>query len=182
MNNIVQLNELMNKKLFAILDIFLESSNQEYSSSEIRKKTKLSKATLAKWLSYLKKNNLLELRIIGRTNLYKTNNKFVIISYLKILNNLTKLLYITKLAEKYLCEIYIYGSVARGEDTEKSDIDLLIIADEHEKEILKDVNEYAKKIKREIKPQIFTKFEWMEMGKKDIAFYERVEKDKIKLT
>lgn len=41
--------------------------------------------------------------------------------------------------------------------------------------------ENFKKINKGIRVKIFSKQEWSLMAKKDPAFYERVEKDKVKL-
>lgn len=38
-----------------------------------------------------------------------------------------------KIKSKYIQQIILYGSVARGEDNEDSDIDILIITDNYEK-------------------------------------------------
>lgn len=182
MNKIVQLNELMRGKVFELLTIFMNFPTKEFSTKEVRKKTKMSKATLAKWLAYLVKNNFLQLKRVGATKLYKLERENVIVRYFKILINISKLQILKKLADKYRCEVFLYGSSARGEDTEKSDFDLLIISDQYKQEIMNKVIKYEKKLDRKLKTQTFTKEEWAGMGRKDPAFYERVEKDKIRIS
>jgi len=182
MNQSVQLSELMKGKVFKILTVFLNFPTKEFSTNEIRKKVGLAKATLAKWLSYLRTNNLLQLKKVGATKLYKLEKDNMIIKQLKLLLNLTKLQILKKLINKYQCEIYLYGSSARGEDTEKSDIDLIVIADTNKQKIENAIQRYEKIIYRKLNTQVFDKAEWAEMERKDKAFYERVEKDKIRIS
>ena len=46
-------------------------------------------------------------------------------------------------------------------------------------DIIADIGKASEKIKRQIKAEIFSYLEWSQVAKKDRAFYERVEKDKI---
>jgi len=181
MNKSVQLNELIKSKAFRILEIFMRFPSKEFSTNEIAKKTKFSKATLAKWLSFLKNSNLLELKKIGAAKLYKLNKDAVIVRYLKILQSLFNLRFLKNTAEEYNCEIFLFGSVARGEENEKSDIDLLVISDKYKEAIVKEIQKYENILGKKLKLQVFDKSEWAEMERKDKAFYERVEKDKIKI-
>ena len=81
-------------------------------------------------------------------------------------------------ARKFDCDIYLYGSLSRGEDVENSDVDLLVIGEANEPDIVKEIKS---KINRETKIQIFSRMEWSQLERRDRAFYERVERDKIKL-
>ena len=77
-------------------------------------------------------------------------------------------------------EVYLFGSAARGEDTTDSDYDVLVIG-KIPKQVLHDHISRLKS-KRQVKPVVFTPLEWSAMRTKDPAFYERVEKDKVKLS
>jgi len=87
---------------------------------------------------------------------------------------------LNNLKEKEL-EIYLYGSASRGEDTEKSDIDILIIGKTKRSEIVDFIENISKNIKKRISFTVFSPVEWSMMRKKDKAYYERIEKDKIRL-
>jgi predicted nucleotidyltransferase len=78
-------------------------------------------------------------------------------------------------------EIYLYGSCARGENIGDSDIDLLIIGKIKRKDIVDDIERFSKKLGKDINFKIFSDIEWAMMLKKDKAYYNRVEKDKIRL-
>jgi len=173
-----QLNELGNKNLLQLLQFFSMNPTQDFSYTSIRKKTKLAKATLAKWLSFLSSSNLIKMKRVGTTKLYSLNRDAIIIKYFKILNNIASLKILEETARKFDCDIYLYGSLSRGEDVENSDVDLLVIGEANEPDIVKEIKS---KINRETKIQIFSRMEWSQLERRDRAFYERVERDKIKL-
>lgn len=177
----VQLIELLgNKKLAEILAFFIRNSSIEISQIGLIKKTKIAKATVIKWANFLVKNNFLSYKKIGATKLYKLNNEDLIIKQLKIINTLIQLQELNILKDKNM-EIYLYGSSSRGEDTENSDIDLLIIGNIKRNEIIDLIGDLSKKINKKINFNIFNRIEWSMMQKKDKAYYERVEKDKVRL-
>lgn len=177
----VQLIEILgNRKILNILLFFIKNPSIEISQTGLIKKTKIAKATAVKWLDFLVKNAFLRYKKIGVTNLYKLNNDNLIVKQLKIINTLTYLQDLNALKDKGI-EIYIYGSSSRGEDTEKSDIDLLVIGDIKRNEIINPIDNLSKKINKKINFNIFKNIEWSMMQKKDKAYYERVEKDNIRL-
>lgn len=179
MVNLIEL--LGNKSLAKLLDFFILNPTKEFSQTSIKKQTNLAKATLTKWLSRMEKEKLIQVKVIGVSKLYRLENGNILIRYLKILDNIIKLKEIEKLKKKYNIKIYLYGSAARGEDNEKSDIDLLIMGKIKKEDIVNEINKISDKINRKITFQIFNMLEWSNLSTKDKAFYERVEKDKIEL-
>ena len=176
----VKINELFgNKNLINIINFLIES-DEELSQTKIRNKIKMSKATLIKWLKYLEKNNFVNIKIEGVSKLYKLNKENTILKQFKILNNIIKIQELTNLIKNNI-KIYLYGSCARGEDSKESDVDLLIIGNIKRHEIIEEINKLSKKLNKKITLQIFSELEWVNLEKKDKAFYERVEKDKIKI-
>ncbi len=174
----VQFNELLgNRSIVLILDLFFKNTTKQLTQSEIRTRSKIAKTTLIKWLKYLVKADLIKISRIGNSNLYKLNMDNSLIKELKKIKNLIDISPLKKSAIN--SNFYIYGSCARGEDTEKSDIDLLILGDARKQDIIKDIDFLSKKLNRKISAQIFTKRDWLDLYKKDKAFYERVERDKI---
>ncbi len=169
---------LGNRKPMAILEHFMDSPSIELSQTEIISRLKLSKATAVKWLKALTGTGYLNLREIGPTNIYSLNRQSRTVKQLKILSTIARL-------EPFSipgCEIYLYGSAARGEDTEKSDIDLLIIGAKKPGDIVGKIERLSEKFGKPINFKLFTELEWSRLVKSDPAFYERVEKDKIQLT
>ena len=181
MKQIVQLNEILgNKKIIQILTFFINNDPIELSQLEIIKQIKIAKATAVKWLSFLIRNDLLKCKKIGVTNLYKLNSENQIIKQFKILETVIQLEELNKLKTKNI-EIYLYGSASRGENNKESDIDILILGKIQRNEIVNALDKLSKRIKRKISFTIFNHFEWSMLQKKDKAYYNRVEKDKVKL-
>lgn len=177
----VQLTEIFgNKKILRILQFFIDNSSIEVSQTELIGKTKIAKATAVKWLGLLVKDNFLLCKRIAVTNLYRLNNENLIVKQLKITNTLLQLQPLNKLKAKGL-EVYLYGSSSRGEDTEQSDIDILVIGNVKRSEIINLIDSISKNINRKISFNVFTGVEWSMMQKKDKAYYERVEKDKVRI-
>ena len=170
-----------NKKIMKILNYFLDNPSSEASQTEIRNKINLSKATAVKWMDFLVKNQFIDKKVIGVTNLYKLNQNNIINKELKRLLNLIKIRKIETIRKNFDCEVYLYGSSARGEDTKDSDIDILIIGDVKRQQIIKDIDRLSKEIKRKISFKIFSQMDWSQLARKDKPFFERVEKDKIRL-
>ncbi|MBW2981270.1 nucleotidyltransferase domain-containing protein [Candidatus Woesearchaeota archaeon] len=179
LNKMTQLNELFGEKNFVrLFFFFLEHPTSEVSQKELKEKLKMAKNTLIKWLDMLEKKEL----IVKKQKFpkkYILNRENSIIKHLKSLNNILKLEKIKELSKKRNIQIYLYGSSARGEDTEDSDIDLLVIGKTKKEDIIQDINLLSEKIKRRISISIFSPLQWSAMAEKDKAFYERVEKDKI---
>lgn len=179
MNHMMQLFELFTKKtVVKIMEFFMKNPSGEFYEAEIRGKIKIAKGSSLKWLKKLVEHNFLSRRTKGRLTLYRLNSENVLIKELKKLMLMSLLL--PDLKEVGGVEVYLYGSGARGEDREESDVDLLIIG-KRSKNIVDVIKKLEKKINRRVKVSFFTQLEWSRMSRKDPAFYERVEKDKIKL-
>lgn len=181
MNHNPQLDELFGKTPLRILLFFLSNPTGKFSQTELRKRIKLAKATATKWLKYLEDCNLVIVEKVSLIKLYRLNREITVIKYFKILYNLSIIAEIREIAYKFDCKAYLYGSAARGEDVEKSDIDILFIGKANKEQIIQEVNKLASIIKRQIKIEFFSEMEWSQMARKDPAFYERAEKDKIEI-
>lgn len=176
------LNKLLgNRSMIIILEFFISNSTKEISQTKIGIETNLTKATLSKFLRILKENNILNVKIEGVSKLYKLNNNKAVVRQLKILNTVINLNDIWQIKNKYNIRVYLYGSAARGENTEESDIDLLVIGNIRKEIIIKHVNDLSNKIKRKINIEVFSPLDWAGASKKDQSFYERVKKDMIEL-
>jgi predicted nucleotidyltransferase len=172
-----------NKNLNKLMFLFIGTPAKKFTQAEIRKFTDLSKRTVIKWLDALESYSFLKTEHIGRNILYYANLENPVMKQMKILINVSVLYELAvQVAKELEAEVYLYGSAARGEDTEKSDIDLLIIGDKVPRNaVMAKLALLEKQLERKISFQIFTSLEWSQAARKDKPFYERVEKDKIKL-
>ena len=73
---------------------------------------------------------------------------------------------------------YLFGSAARGEDTERSDIDVLVIGNEKKR---RDRALFAALGGERIKIVFFTPMEFSMLSRKDKPFYDAIERDKVRL-
>lgn len=166
-----------------LLLFFFDNASSEFYESQIRKRTGLSLGSVNKYLKLLAKENFLLLRRKGKMNFYRLNRENTAAKYLKISYNLSRPIVarLKEIGSKSGIRIYLYGSVARGEDDERSDWDLLVIGSVKMPELEKGLNPIRKASGKEIRVLAFTNREWLELPKKDIALYQRLEKDRIGL-
>jgi len=174
----VDIFELMGSKSTSrMLAYFLEAPKGRFYLAQLVKKTGLSKNSAIKALKELEKTGILSREELGKTVLYGLVRDDPVVKELK------KLLVIS-VASKAMkafavagCEAYLYGSAARGENDEKSDIDVLLLCDRKEKAVSR-----LNSIKDErIKPLIMTQMDYAALLRKDKPLYERIEKDKVRL-
>jgi len=178
----VQLIDLFGKRAaMKVLVFFLKNPKAELSQTDIMRKTGAAKATLTKWLAFLVKEDIMRVKRIGQSNLHHLNMENPIVKQMKILINLMDLSGLRALSKKYGADIYLYGSCARGEDSEESDADILVVGRVKKDLLIGDIRAVSEKTKRNIIPMIMSPVEWSMLSKKDPAFYERVEKDKVRI-
>lgn len=173
----VHIFELLSKKSISkVLIYFLEHPTKEIYAQQLENELKIARKSMFDGLSELLKAGVLEAKEVGRTKQYKLRKSSPLVRQLKILHTLDEIIPMLKKIKGTGIETYLYGSAARGEDTEKSDIDLLLIGDRPRSEVL------GKIMKKEnVKPVYMTYLEYANLARKDKAFYERIEKDKIRL-
>lgn len=173
----VQLIELIGRaKLVRIWRVFLDDPKQTFYQSHLFKAAKLAKATGIKWLRKLEDEGLIVVDRRGR-----------FLSYHLSANPLNKNMKIGMAIGSLMplsaiegAEVYLFGSAARGEDTPESDLDILVIGKIVKQDLYGHIARL--KLKKQVKPVVFTPLEWSAMRTKDPAFYERVEKDKVRIS
>ena len=171
----VHIFELLSKKSTSkVLQYFLGNPDQEIYATQLESRLKAAKKSILDALEDLSKQGLLNMREVGRIKQYRLNSERPIVRHLKILQNIDMLRPAVKKFKGRDLEIYLYGSCARGENTEKSDIDILILGNRQESiaGLISD---------RKIKPLYLSFLEYSNLARKDKPFYERIEKDKIRL-
>ena len=173
---------LGNKSRMKLISFLIRHPTKEYSQTELIQKTAITKATIIKQLNLLLKEDFIKLKKIGPTNIYRLDYNNIIVKQLKILDNIMLLKDVKKISEKYTLDISFYGSGARGEDIEDSDLDLLVIGKVWPNELVSDFGKLSQKIRRKISFKVFSLKHWILISKKDEAYYKRVEKDRIILT
>jgi predicted nucleotidyltransferase len=165
---------LENRICWRILKFFLNNPTREFYEKEIQQKTRAARASVSKWLHALENLGFISVTKRGRLKLHRLNRENPLVKQLKVLNTMSWL--VPKLeAFRDKGELYLYGSTSRGEDVEGSDMDILVIGKDRA------VVEKIKAIDERIKVSFFTPLEWAKLAHEDPAFYERVEKDRMRL-
>jgi len=134
-------------------------------------------------LDWLYSMHVVKRRIVGRTHLYSIDISNVLARHYKLLFSLHELSaakLVEELIERWpeISSIVLYGSVARGDDDAKSDIDILVIS---RKKIRVAGLRSERTLKRELTILSYTLPEWREKAKRDKVFYDRVIVDGIVL-
>ncbi len=159
-----------------LLNWFLGHPTAEVFEREAKEKARVSAGAANSGLAALAKGGFLLMERAGRMKFFRLNRENPRIKQMKITHTLSRP--VMEKLEKLRgpqARVFLYGSAARGEDVEESDIDILVVGEASLAALRKAVPD------KKVKFSLFTAREWADMRKKDPAFYERVEKDKKEL-
>lgn len=175
---------IFSAKCFQLLRVLLYKPGVKMYQKEIISQSALSPNTAVPLLDQLTNYGIITENTIAGTRFYSINEENSVLKQIKILVNVSDI-YESARDMSGDIELYLFGSAARGEDTADSDIDLLVIANVNTGERSK-LKEQIKKrlsgaLKREVNPVIFTPIEYSNLYNKEKAFYESIEKDKIRV-
>ncbi len=175
------LDVIKSRSAISLLEMFLSSPESEFYQSEVSKKSGLSRATSLKWLGKLVELNILLRSRKAKTVFYELNLENSVVKQLKILLNVAKIYGCLGEFRDTKAEVYLYGSVARGEDTKESDVDILILGKLDSGMKVRFAERAKKATGKEVKLLVLTPIEYSSLMRKDRIFYENVEKNKIRL-
>ncbi|MCX6664558.1 MAG: nucleotidyltransferase domain-containing protein [Euryarchaeota archaeon] len=122
------------KSKIKILRFLLDNDDHSYCLDDISKSTGISCGTVYPSLKELLEVRVITQRKVGRSILYIINKNHVLFPQIKELINFEKKSlqiiaeqFVDSLPKKDIIAVILFGSVAREEFNEKSDIDILII-------------------------------------------------------
>jgi len=158
-----------------IIKYFFEKPYEQIHLRELSRKTKTSVYATKITVDKLVKQNILLENRQGNLRVIKPNMENQFFKQLKIAYSIKKIIEsnIIKHLETNIpaiSHIILYGSTAKGEDDEKSDIDLLIIGQRK----MIDISKYQTKIGKEINLIIMRWSDWREQPKSNKAFYREI--------
>lgn len=157
---------------FKILELFIKKPYEKFYLREISRILTMSPMTVSRSLRLLTKEKLLKKEKSKNQILYQANLEYLPFKHLKIVYNLSwlerkKVMPFLKEKLPGLSSVVLYGSYAKGENDEKSDLDLLAIS-----AIKKDISfELSKKLGVDTSILNFTPVEWNDEAKKNRALY-----------
>lgn len=175
------LDAICSKSGIRLLRVFLFKPDIEIHQAEVIDRSGLSRMTATKFLKLFENNGILSESKKGDLKLYSINHGSPIIKQIKILVNITEIYECIKGLSGESTEVFLFGSAARGEDTDTSDIDLLVITGLDKQTIANTFERLKNNMSREINPIIYTSMEYSRLALTDKVFYDNFEKDKIRL-
>jgi uncharacterized protein len=155
-----------------VLNFFLENPYEEVYLRELAKMLNLSPSAVKKYVDLLVKENLAIDGKRANLRLLKANHDDLFYKHLKIAFNVKSLSTsgLIEFIEKEvtnISSIVLFGSMARGENDDKSDIDILVVG----KHKLLKLNNFEKNLNRNISVHIFSWSEWKKKSNTDQGFY-----------
>lgn len=170
-----------NVALRLLLSFF--DTNKKFYEKQVHERTGVSIGAVNKYLKLLSGEKYLLLEKQGKMNFFQLNRENPIVKHLKVSYSISLPIvpHLRAIGKKLGIQLYLYGSVARGEDDENSDWDVLIIGDVNINKVESEMLLLRKKSTKKISLSIFKKNEWLKLPEEDPALYERIEKDKIGL-
>ena len=166
---------LFNKASIKILAFLSKYPMSEFYEREIARKANVSVGAANQALKLLSENGLVIREKRGKMHFYKLNLKNPIVRQFKVLLNTIELNELINGIKGVSKKIVLFGSAATGEDTNESDIDLLIITNEKEK-IRKKITQLGKTLDRKLSPIVVNYNEFLKLKKENKALVKNIER------
>ena len=155
------------KACFAIARLIFNYPHKKFYIRELCKQTGFSTTSIVQGINVLEDYKLIKTKVNNVTNDLYANLNSEVYRHYKIIFNLYRLINynFTDILVKYFNSpecISIFGSFARGEDIEQSDIDILIVTSIHEpnnKEFSNFINFIEKEFNRKVNLHILKSLE-----------------------
>ncbi|MGI0047673.1 MAG: nucleotidyltransferase domain-containing protein [Nitrosotalea sp.] len=161
--------------------LFLNSSN-EFHASDIARKTGLAPSTITKEMPLIQNIGVVLRRTQGNLVFYKINKQSIIFEELKRIflkfEMLDDIIY-RDLPKEKIKYALIYGSFAKGTESQSSDIDLLVIGDVNEDALLRSISKIERTLGREINYLLWTEEEFLDRVEKKIPLIKEISKTPI---
>lgn len=173
----------------SVIKALLEYPEREWTLNDLSDESGVSKTTVWRAVSRLDDRGLVEKSKMGKTSVIKVRNK-------EVLGRIVEMAFaevkeMREIAEEYVEELkeidgvkscILFGSVARGTADLKSDIDVLILADEVE-EVEDEINLITNRVSSEksvqIMPDVMKESKFRNMEKHDANFSRKIEGEGI---
>ncbi|MBS1268512.1 MAG: hypothetical protein MAG458_01241 [Nitrosopumilus sp.] len=165
------------KTLIQLLKFLLLNQTQEYYLHELADKAGVSASTALRELNKIQPLNLITKSSQGHITYYKINRNCIIFEELKrifLKFELTDEIISKEIKKFNIKYALIYGSFARGTETETSDMDLLIIGDVNRHSILNSISELENTIGREINYILWTEKEFKEKVQENLSLLKNI--------
>jgi predicted nucleotidyltransferase len=163
-----------------VLRLFIGQPDKTYQISDVIRMAHSGRGAVQRELEKLTAAGILSLSISGKRKSYSANRQSPIFNelYRLILKTVGMVEPIRNALEPYRHDIdlaFVYGSVAKGTDTAKSDIDLIVFAhDTGYSEIYGALQKAEKILMRPVNPTVTTIEEWQDKFSEKNSFVRKV--------
>ena len=154
-----------------ILAFLCQNPQQSFYSGEIAEKASLSKGGTNQSLRELAHQGVLKTEKKGHMTFYSADLSSPSVRQFKILQNVAMLESIVYKLRPFADRVVLFGSCAKGEDTQESDIDLLVVSrdKDHIRSLIPET-----KAKRKIQLLLKTPQEYVILNSKEKVFSEEI--------
>ncbi|MFH1393939.1 MAG: nucleotidyltransferase domain-containing protein [Candidatus Micrarchaeota archaeon] len=171
--------------LVKVMKRILSNPAKRHSVRETAKLAGVSVNASKYSLDYMMKKGMLKLEKIGKTYQYQVDLDSYLARQWKVLFSLEELDHAGVVGRiigtgQSILSIILYGSTAIGQDDDKSDIDIIVIADSGQAG-KREIAALATGTRREINISVYSPGEWKKKAEADKIFYEHVIVDSIAL-
>lgn len=175
-------NLFRSKAQVLILKLLFLNSSSEFHANDMARRTGLAPSTISKEMPVIQNIGLTLRRTQGNLVFYKINNQSVIYNELKRIflkfEMLDKIIS-RDLPKEKIKYALIYGSFAKGTESQSSDIDLLVIGNVNEDALLRSISKTERTIGREINYLLWKEKDLMERVDKKIPLIKEISKTSI---
>ena len=165
-----------------LLVLYFTNPNRKYYLRELERMLNFSVGNIRRELIKLSKIGLFLSENKGNLVYYYLNQSYPLFKELKSIifktSGASKML--QNILEKFkgISQAFIYGSFAKGEEREDSDIDLLIIGKVDEDKLIEEIDKLERKLQREINYAIYEKEDFNKKKKEGNSFILDILKEK----
>jgi predicted nucleotidyltransferase len=173
-------NALFSKVQQRVLALIFGHPGRSFYMSEIVRNVHSGTGAVERELSRLQRSGLVSVERIGNQKHYQANRQSPIFSELQSLVIKTVALVepLRKSLEPYSDKIkaaFVYGSVAKGTDTARSDIDLMIVGDElNYSELYAALQNVENVLQRKVSPTFLSLKDWQRKASDKGSFISKV--------
>jgi len=167
-----------------VLSLFFLHPDKQFYFREVLKLTGTKQGAIQRELQFLTQSGILELEAKGNQTYYSVNKSHPI--YPELSRIVMKTFGLVDVLNDALCPLKdkievaaIYGSIASGVETARSDVDLLVIGNISFGELSRVTGKVEKEIGREINPTLFPFKEFKEKLKQKNHFLKSTLKSKM---
>jgi predicted nucleotidyltransferase len=173
-------NALFSKVQQRVLALIFGQPERSFYTSEIKRNVNSGTGAVERELSRLQRSGLVSIERIGNQKHYRANRQSPIFAELHSLVIKTVALTepLRKSLEPYSDRIkaaFVYGSVAKGTDTARSDIDLMVIGDELSySELYAALQNVKNALGRKVSPTFLSPKDWRRKASDKGSFISKV--------